>query len=151
MSISVFTSAGWHRRALTLPAVLCIAAAGIVYGGEPEPAPGPGDAVTAQDIVPPEPDRGDPVDADLIGREVLSANGETVGEVVGVAYSRQHDEAAARIRLIGFLGTGEREISLPLSRLSLTPDGEVQTTLSNEQLEAVPDVDEEFESEEGEP
>ncbi len=150
MSISAFASAARHRRTLALPAVLCIAAAAFAHGGEPDPAPGPDDAVTAQDIVPPEPERGEPVGGDLIGREVLSANGETVGEVVDVAYSRRHDETAARIRLIGFLGTGEREISLPLSRLSLTPDGEVQTTLSSEQLESVPEVDQEFEPDENE-
>ncbi len=81
--------------------------------------------------------------AELTGKNVLSADGEVVGEVTGVAYSEDHGEEAARVELGGFFGIGEREVELPLSQLSLTADGDLQTTMTNDELEAVPEITEE--------
>lgn len=144
MRTSAIASAPRGRRTLPLLAALGITAAGIAEGAANDPAAQSADPVEAQEAGPGDAERAEPVGAGIIGREVLSAEGETVGEVVDIAFSRRHGEEVARIRLTGFLGTGERQISLPLSRLSLTPEGEVQTTLSSDQLESIPEVDEEF-------
>lgn len=144
MRTSAIASAARSPRTLPLLAALGITAAGIAEGAATEPAAHPANPVGAQEAAPRDPERAEPVGAGIIGREVLSAGGETVGEVVDIGFSRRHGEEVARIRLTGFLGTGEREISLPLSRLALTPEGEVQTTLSSDQLESIPEVEEEF-------
>lgn len=144
MRTSAIAFAPRSRWTLPLLAALGIAAAGFAEGAAADPAARSADPVGAQEAGPGDPERAEPAGAGIIGREVLSAEGETVGEVVDVAFSRRHGEDVARIRLAGFLGTGEREISLPLSRLSLTPEGEVQTTLSSDQLESIPEVEEEF-------
>jgi hypothetical protein len=145
VTTSATASALVRRRLPLLAAVSLVLAAGASGAGPGAPAHEAAQSAGAQ-----EGEHGDPAGENLIGREVLSADGETVGKVVDVEFSRLHAEEAARISLIGFLGTGEREILLPLSRLSLTPDGEVQTTFSSEQLESIPEVDQEFQQDDDE-
>lgn len=81
---------------------------------------------------------------ELTGKDVLSADGEVVGTINDVGYSEQHGEQAARVEVGGVLGIGQREVELPLSRLSTTAEGDLQTTMSDEELEALPEAGEEI-------
>lgn len=83
--------------------------------------------------------------AELTGKDLLSADGEVVWEVMGVRFSDQHGEEVAAVELNGFLGIGGSQIELPLSKLSMAADGDVQTTMTDEELESMPEVGEEGE------
>lgn len=78
--------------------------------------------------------------AEVTGKDLLSADGEVVGEVTGVRFSDQHGEEVAAVELNGFLGIGGSQIELPLSKLSIAADGNVQTTMTDEELESMPEV-----------
>lgn len=80
---------------------------------------------------------------ELRGKNVLSTDGEVVGEVTDV--SEEQGEKSVRIELNGFLGIGGREVLLPVSGLSTTAEGDLQTTMSDEELKALPDAGEEEE------
>lgn len=82
--------------------------------------------------------------AEVTGKNVLSVDGEVVGEVSDVRYSEEHGEDAAHVQLGGFLGIGEREVELPLSELSLTAEGDLQTTMTADEFEALPEIGEEI-------
>jgi hypothetical protein len=85
--------------------------------------------------------------AELTGKNVLSADGEVIGEVAGVSYSEAHGENAARIEMDGFFGIGGREVELPLSRLSMTAEGDLQTSMTDDELKSLPEIGEEIEEE----
>lgn len=76
--------------------------------------------------------------AELAGKDVLSAEGEVVGQITEVVGSEQ--QGVARVDVGGFFGIGERTIELPLSDLSLTAEGNVQTQRTRDELEDMPDV-----------
>lgn len=82
--------------------------------------------------------------AELTGKDLVSTDGEVVGEVTGIDYSEEHGENAARVQLGGFFGIGEREVELPLSELSLTAEGDLQTTMTADELEGLPEITEEI-------
>ncbi|MEX2496373.1 MAG: hypothetical protein WD448_09805 [Woeseia sp.] len=75
----------------------------------------------------------------LQGKKVLSVDGEVVGEVVGVS----QDQQSARVELDTFLGLGAREVELPLSGVSLNPDGDLETTMSEDDISSLPEAGEE--------
>lgn len=85
--------------------------------------------------------------AELTGKNVLSADGEVIGEVAGVSYSEEHGENAARVEMEGFFGIGGREVEMPLSRLSATPEGDLQTSMTEDELKALPEIGEAIEEE----
>ena len=81
------------------------------------------------------------VAGDLIGMEVIEANGETVGEIDYVV--RQADGLAAVIGIGGFLGLGEYTVAVPLDEFSRSPEGELKlNTWTEAELEAQPEFDE---------
>lgn len=82
--------------------------------------------------------------AELSGKDVVSADGEVIGEVTDVSDSEEQGQRTARVKLSGFLGIGTREIELPLSQLSMTAEGDLQTTMSDEELKALPEAGQEI-------
>ncbi len=78
--------------------------------------------------------------ADLVGMEVAGADGELVGEIDNFALMGQ--DVVAIVGVGGFLGIGEHKVALSLS--DMTYDGErlILSSLTEEQLEEMPEYDE---------
>lgn len=74
-------------------------------------------------------------DADLEGKDVVDASGETIGDI-----DRVVTDGNERKAIIG-LSDSLREVAVPLSELSLAADGNVSVNLSRDELEAYEDVD----------
>src|SRR5690606_6702003 len=78
---------------------------------------------------------------EIVGNNVVTPQGETIGEISGVARSRTDSEMHALIDVGGFLGLGERTVALPMDRLERNQDGDVVTQMSREELEQLPEYD----------
>jgi pimeloyl-ACP methyl ester carboxylesterase/sporulation protein YlmC with PRC-barrel domain len=75
---------------------------------------------------------------ELSGKTVVSTDGDVIGEVSEVAWSDQHGEEVARISLDdGFLGVGQREIEIPVSQLETVDDGQIGTSMTRDDIEAM--------------
>ena len=77
---------------------------------------------------------------DLVGTNVLAADGEDVGEVDNIAV--MGDRLMAVVGIGGFLGLGEHDVALPLDRFTMEGDNLVVTGLSSDRFEALPQYDE---------
>src|SRR5690606_23227046 len=75
---------------------------------------------------------------ELVGNNVVTPDGDDLGEISGVARSRADDDMHALIDVGGFLGIGERTVALPLDRLERNQDGDIVTRMSREELEQLP-------------
>lgn len=73
----------------------------------------------------------------LRGADVIGSNGEQIGTVKKVVQSRQDGNIHAVIASGGMLGVGDREISVPLDRLSYE-DGKLRLSASADELKARP-------------
>ena len=82
---------------------------------------------------------GDSGIGDLLGRNVLAAGGEDIGEVD--EFVRMNDRLYAVVGVGGFLGIGERNVAVPLERMAVVGDDFVIEGLTGEQLEAYPEYD----------
>jgi len=78
----------------------------------------------------------------LIGKSVVTATGEEIGEIDEVGYSATHQERVAVIEAGGFLGVGEKRIAVPLSELEISEDGNVKTTMTRDSIEMQEEFDE---------
>lgn len=77
---------------------------------------------------------------DLLGRPVLGANAEIVGEIGRVV--RRDDAVWAVLESGGFLGIGDGELPVELRRLSIDAEGElIAPWLTEEEVDAAGDVD----------
>lgn len=74
-------------------------------------------------------------DADLEGKDVVDASGETIGGI-----DRVVTEGSERKAIIG-LSDSLKEVAVPVNELSLAADGNVSVNLSRDELEAYEDVD----------
>lgn len=80
--------------------------------------------------------------ADLPGKTIVTSQGEEVGTIEQVGYSRQHDERVVTVNVGGFLGVGDRIIAIPISELGLGGEGEsVTTSLSRSALQQASEFD----------
>ena len=79
----------------------------------------------------------------ILGREVLSANGENMGRVVDVLVDRSGEVRAAIIDFGGFLGVGSRKIAVEWSALHFPPpaqtDAKITLELTRDQVKAAPE------------
>lgn len=82
---------------------------------------------------------------DLIGAEVTNSVGETVGEVQDLVFGPDQKLSAAIVSVGGFLGVGDKLVSIALSDIQVTPkeDGEFQVLVSatKDELTAMPEVE----------
>ncbi|MGR3434167.1 MAG: PRC-barrel domain-containing protein [Shimia sp.] len=76
----------------------------------------------------------------LIGMPVDGESGDRVGEIDYII--EQADGLAAVIGVGGFLGLGEYTVALPLDRFERTEDRLMLTGMSEEELRAMPEIDE---------
>ena len=77
---------------------------------------------------------------DLVGMNVLAADGEDVGEVDSLA--RMGDRLMAVVGVGGFLGLGETQVAVPLERFVMQEEDLVIDGLNSDQIENIPDYDE---------
>jgi hypothetical protein len=79
----------------------------------------------------------------ILGREVLSANGENMGRIVDVLVDRSGEVRAAIIDFGGFLGVGSRKIAVEWSALHFPPpaqaDAKISLELTRDQVKAAPE------------
>ena len=79
----------------------------------------------------------------ILGREVLSANGEGMGRIVDVLVDRSGEVRAAIIDFGGFLGVGSRKIAVEWNALHFPPpaqaDAKITLELTRDQVKAAPE------------
>ena len=79
----------------------------------------------------------------ILGREVLSANGENMGRIVDVLVDRSGEVRAAIIDFGGFLGVGSRKIAVEWNALHFPPpakaDAKITLELTRDQVKAAPE------------
>ena len=79
--------------------------------------------------------------AQLEGKNVLSSQGEDVGEISEIVRSKADNELHAVVDVGGFLGIGARSVAIPVQQGQIGEDGNLQVPLSREQLERLPEYD----------
>jgi hypothetical protein len=79
----------------------------------------------------------------ILGREVLSTNGDDMGRIVDVLVDRSGEVRAAIIDFGGFLGVGSRKIAVEWSALHFPPpaqaDAKISLELTRDQVKAAPE------------
>jgi sporulation protein YlmC with PRC-barrel domain len=81
--------------------------------------------------------------SELLGREVVNEEGETVAEIVDMVKRSDGDEVFALLSVGGFLGIGEKEVVVPIDRLDVGADDQIVLSNATEQeLENMPDWEE---------
>ena len=78
---------------------------------------------------------------ELVGRDVIDPEGNTVGEVADLMLDSSQKITHVLIGVGGFLGIGERTVAVELDELSVDgtgDDGDLVTRMTKEQLEALP-------------
>jgi len=88
---------------------------------------------------------GDVTAKDLIGKTVVNASGDEVGEIQNLVID-QSDVVSAVIEVGGFLGIGGKQVAVPFDQLQTGEDEAVwQTSASEEELENMPAYEEDSE------
>jgi hypothetical protein len=77
--------------------------------------------------------------SDLIGRDVIGADGEDMGEVDQLV--NFDGTANAVVGIGGFLGFGEHDVAIPLSNFTMTEEGLMLDSMTEEQLRAMEEWD----------
>lgn len=78
--------------------------------------------------------------SDLIGADVINAEDEDIGDVDDIILTRDGKEVMVVMEIGGFLGLGEKLVSMPYSELRIAEDGEeVYLATAKESLESAPD------------
>src|SRR5690554_5882361 len=76
----------------------------------------------------------------LIGRDVVNAEGDRIGEVDNVVVDSEGQIRHVMVGVGGFLGIGEKSVALGWDELVLTADGgSIAVPYTREQLTALPD------------
>jgi len=79
----------------------------------------------------------------ILGREVLSTNGDNMGRIVDVLVDRSGEVRAAIIDFGGFLGVGSRKIAVEWNALHFPPpaqtDAKITLELTRDQVKAAPE------------
>ncbi len=77
--------------------------------------------------------------SDLVGKDVITRNGEAVGEISRIVTN--NSLVFAVVEHGGFLGLGESEAALPLRRIAIHGDEAMLLGLTEDELEKMPDYD----------
>lgn len=79
---------------------------------------------------------------EIIGQTVYGSNGEEIGEVDNVVINQQGKQAAAVIGVGGFLGIGERDVTIPLDNLQRGQDNRLTTSMTKDAIGALSEYQE---------
>jgi sporulation protein YlmC with PRC-barrel domain len=78
--------------------------------------------------------------AKLIGRNIVNANGDIVGEIDSVVIDQSGKVRYVIVGVGGFLGIGKKDVALAWDELTISENGEkVATTATKDQLAALPE------------
>jgi hypothetical protein len=77
----------------------------------------------------------------LVGNDVVSREGATIGEIAGIARSRATTEVYALVDVGGFLGIGARMVPIPLDEAEIDAGGNVVTHMTREELQEIAEYD----------
>jgi hypothetical protein len=81
--------------------------------------------------------------SDVIGANVVNAEGETIASVHDLVTGVADDQLYAVLRVGGFLGIGARDVVVQIQELEVGPDGNIMMAqATQEQLEQLPEYDE---------
>ena len=149
------------RTAMTVGLVFCLAAVidGVRAQNAPAPPPAqnadkaePGPAPAQPSVQPPAQSPAPPAAVTILpnhevqtilGREVLSTNGDNMGRIVDVLVDRSGEVRAAIIDFGGFLGVGSRKIAVEWDALHFPPpakaDAKITLELTRDQVKAAPE------------
>jgi sporulation protein YlmC with PRC-barrel domain len=115
----------------------------------PAPAPEPAPAPAPQAAAPPPPPEPVPVTPpspagvaveQMIGRPVVNAQGEEIGQVRDLLMSPDGVVDRAIVDVGGFLGVATKQIAVPWDQVSVQPDGDrITLPMDRQQLETAPD------------
>ena len=125
------------RVALRASRALVLFAAAWLVGAQ-TPAPTPDHGAAIHHLAPGEA-------AGVIGAEVVSAKGETMGRIVDVVVDQAGHPRAAVIDFGGFIGIGNRKIAVDWKSLHFSagkPDSPVMCDLTPDQIKATPEYHE---------
>jgi sporulation protein YlmC with PRC-barrel domain len=78
--------------------------------------------------------------SDITAFPVVTADGETIGEIEALA--RHNDKVVALVGVGGFLGIGEHDVALDLGELSFDGEKFIAVGYTEEDLKAMPEYDE---------
>jgi hypothetical protein len=82
--------------------------------------------------------------SEVIGADVVNAEGENVAEVVDLVKQQGQDDLYAVLSVGGFLGIGQKKVIVPITELEVTQDGEIMmANATQEQLKEMPEYQEE--------
>jgi hypothetical protein len=79
--------------------------------------------------------------SELIGKDLWTRDGEDLGEISAVARSLTDQQLHALVDVGGFLGIGERTVSIPIERAQMDQDGNVIAQMSRDEIEQMPEYD----------
>lgn len=79
--------------------------------------------------------------ADLVGRQVVSSDGEDIGEISEVVRSRADQQLYALVELGGLLGVGGHTVSISLENARSDEEGNVAVQMSRDQVESMEEYD----------
>jgi sporulation protein YlmC with PRC-barrel domain len=72
---------------------------------------------------------------DLIGKDILDVNGDTIGEIGDLLIDSDNKVSSVLVDVGGFLGIGEKRVAMQLSELTRAKDG-FTTAATEEQLKS---------------
>jgi sporulation protein YlmC with PRC-barrel domain len=76
---------------------------------------------------------------DIIGKAVYNDNNENIGDVNDVIFSRNNSASFVVIGVGGFLGMGEHDVAVPLSRIKHENDKLILAGATKETLKKMPE------------
>jgi hypothetical protein len=82
--------------------------------------------------------------SDVIGADVVNAEGQTVADIVDLVKKTGEEDLYAVLSVGGFLGIGDKKVVVPINDLDVTQDGQiVMANASEDQLKNMPTFEEE--------
>lgn len=79
---------------------------------------------------------------DLLDKNIQNAQGESIGDIDSVIIDEKGEVAAVIVAVGGFLGMGEHNVAIDWNDLEIREDGgTIQSSMTREQLEALPAYD----------
>ena len=77
--------------------------------------------------------------SDVIGADVVNAEGQTVADIVDLVKKTGEEDLYAVLSVGGFLGIGDKKVVVPINDLDVTQDGQiVMANASEDQLKNMP-------------
>jgi PRC-barrel domain len=81
--------------------------------------------------------------SEVIGTEVVNAEGDQVAEIVDLVKEQGQGEVMAVLSVGGFLGVGDKRVVVPLGELDVAPDNQIiAASMTEEEVKTMPAYDE---------